>query len=242
MMEAVAHTMHAQTNAYRKRVTQAEIVITAWLEKSQKPYVAFSGGKDSSVMLALVRSIDPEIEAVYCDDQYKFKQTEELLAKTENLRMVANTTTHIEWFTSWEPGYKDDAVEYLGDNHPLWAHRLGYDGACVGIRAEENSYRKIALKSYGQLHYVESKKLWQCYPLAWWTVEDVWAYIHTNGTPYNSAYDVMEAQGITKKRQRIGPLANRRAITQGQAVILKKCFPDAYREFSHDHPEIARYL
>ena len=242
MIETIGYTLHASSGSHLHRIEQAKRVITEWLSHCDKPYVAFSGGKDSSVMLHLVRQIAPEIEAVYCDDQYAFAETTSLLNITANLRKIANTTAHTEWFTAWDDERPGSDIEYLGDNHPLWAHRLGYDGACIGLRAEENSYRKIALKKYGMLHYVNSKQLWQCYPLAWWTLDDIWAYIHVNEVPYNKAYDVMDHNGIPKYRQRIGPLANWRAVSQGQAMVLKKCFPDAYRVFAKEHPEIARFL
>ena len=68
MIETIGYTLHASSGSHLHGIEQAKRVITEWLSHCDKPYVAFSGGKDSSVMLHLVRQIAPEIEAVYCDD------------------------------------------------------------------------------------------------------------------------------------------------------------------------------
>lgn len=35
----------------------------------ERPYIAFSGGKDSLVVQHLVHQVDPEVPMVYCDDE-----------------------------------------------------------------------------------------------------------------------------------------------------------------------------
>lgn len=49
--------------------------IKQWYEHYYgKVYVAFSGGKDSTVLLHLVRSLYPDVKAVFCDTGLEFPE------------------------------------------------------------------------------------------------------------------------------------------------------------------------
>lgn len=50
-----------------------------------KVYVSISGGKDSVVLLHLVRSIYPDVPAVFVDTGLEFPENRELVKKTENV-------------------------------------------------------------------------------------------------------------------------------------------------------------
>ena len=48
-------------------------------------YVAFSGGKDSTVLLNLVRQIDPDVPAVFCNTGLEFPEIIKFVKQTENV-------------------------------------------------------------------------------------------------------------------------------------------------------------
>ena len=50
-----------------------------------KVYVSFSGGKDSTVLLHIVRSLYPEVEAVFCDTGLEFPEIREFVRTIENV-------------------------------------------------------------------------------------------------------------------------------------------------------------
>ncbi len=53
-----------------------------------KVYVAFSGGKDSTVLLHLVRKIFPEVEAVFSDTGLEFPEIREFVKTIDNVRWI----------------------------------------------------------------------------------------------------------------------------------------------------------
>lgn len=236
----LAHTM---TNPYKRRVESARRLCGEWLEKCDHPSVAFSAGKDSTVMLHIVRSIAPECAAHYSHPEYELDETRALIDTTVNLRQYAYKNAHADWFVAWNDGAAvPDGVEWFdGKSSAEWAIRAGIDGVAVGIRSEENAYRKIVVRKHGALFYVKSKQIWQCWPLYDWSIEDIWGYIMANNVPYNHAYDRMDAAGIPLHAQRIGPFANRKALKMGQLAVLRVVFPEQYQRFTADFPEASNY-
>jgi len=60
--------------------------ITQWYEKHHGDvYIAFSGGKDSTVLLDLVRSIYPKVPAVFCDTGLEYPEIRDFVKSIENV-------------------------------------------------------------------------------------------------------------------------------------------------------------
>lgn len=65
-------------------MTQARI--KAWYEHYDgNVYVSFSGGKDSTVLLHIVRSIYPSVDGVFCDTGLEFPEIREFVRTFENI-------------------------------------------------------------------------------------------------------------------------------------------------------------
>jgi len=75
-----------QKYALDAKIELSKIRIQEWYEYwDGMVYVAFSGGKDSTVLLHLVRSIYPEVPAVFCDTGLEYPEIKDFVRTVENV-------------------------------------------------------------------------------------------------------------------------------------------------------------
>lgn len=248
-IERAGYLAHARTPRYEGRVQSARALVAQMLACCERPWVAFSGGKDSTVVLHLVRSLAPDTPAHYGHEQWVLPETEALIAATPDVTQTALPDRHAEWFDVWQdPAEVPEGVTYIDPTQGLdewnYGHALlGADGMFLGLRAEENSDRRMFLLRRGPLFYCHRHGLWECNPLYNWTVHDVWAYIADRQVPYNAAYDRLGEMGVPLQYQRIGPLAQGRVLAfGGQMSKLKIGWPELFNRFAAVYPEALDYL
>jgi len=227
---------HARSKAFRFQVEQARRTIEKSLLEMKSPYIALSGGKDSTVIYSLVREFLPDIPAIWSDDEWFLPETLEYIQRLQqnglDVRQIRTNAWHAEWFQikgDWD-GIQD------------YARQHDFDGVFLGLRQEENNTRRVHLRTMGKLFLAKSDGFWHSNPIGDWSWKDVWAYILSNNIDYNKAYDKLEEMGIEPKFQRIGPLAVEGVLGYGQMVILKRGWLDLFNRFAAEHPEARAYV
>jgi phosphoadenosine phosphosulfate reductase len=63
---------------------EAKDLIKEALSHSNNPKIAFSGGKDSLVVMDLVRKIDPSVGGVFCNTRIEYLETPKYVRTFEN--------------------------------------------------------------------------------------------------------------------------------------------------------------
>lgn len=77
---------YMQSLDWQRKVLIAQARIVEWYKHwDGKVYVSFSGGKDSTVLLHLVRQMYPEVPAVYCDTGLEYPEVREHAFSTPNV-------------------------------------------------------------------------------------------------------------------------------------------------------------
>lgn len=227
---------YSLTRQHAKRVERARGIVRDAFERDASWYVSLSGGKDSTCVLALARKTQPGTPAVFSDDEWWLPETKEYMDRIRadgvDVRWIRTNAWHAEWF----------AVSGDYDGIPDYAAQSVLGGCFLGLRSDESAARRIHIRTMGTLFFSKKNSVWQCYPIAAWSVMDVWGFILSNGLDYNRAYDRMSEIGVPLERQRIGPLAVDKVLGYGQLAILKRGWPDLFNEFAARHPEARNYV
>lgn len=225
--------VHFQSGDFGNRLASALDVIGRALKAARKPYVAFSGGKDSVALLGLVEWLEPNVPVVWSDDELEFPELVEYMIDAQRVAGSQFTVTegyalHAGWFWPWRdrPYWREPLPGTLRIEMPVddWMNGAGYDLVFTGLRMEENRRRRDWLAQAGPLYRVNSGVGRRCCPLWDWSADDVWALIAGWRLPYCEAYDVYEQIGVPRKLQRVGPLPlSRRAhLADGWPATLER--------------------
>jgi 3'-phosphoadenosine 5'-phosphosulfate sulfotransferase (PAPS reductase)/FAD synthetase len=176
----------SQTDQHQRALQSAHATIERALQSATKPYIAFSGGKDSTVMTHLILQHEPNI-MVYHRDYGRALIPEPIhreilrnahLLGAKNLR-TATSTIYIKLARSAQDKRRKDVAEAT-----IKLAREGYDLVFIGLRKQESPRRARRLRTNKALSVIP-----ECHPLADWDWRDVWAYIITHNLPYLSLYD-----------------------------------------------------
>lgn len=182
------YLLHSKTSGYRELVSKTKSLIRNVLSSFKLPYVAFSGGKDSTVMLDLLIKERPEITVIHWDfgPYYIPRNIYNSLVKNAGNIGVKNLRIHTskKYHSQKRRAINVLGSDFLGKLVPSLA-KEGFDLAFIGLRAKESYKRRAKTKNYVvpfQSHMMN------CYPLRDWSYKDVWAYIVQNNVPYLSEF------------------------------------------------------
>ena len=109
-----------------------------YLAHKGQVYISFSGGKDSTVLLHLVRSIYPEVPAVYIDTGLEFPELRDHVKATENVTWLKPDKTFKQVIL--EEGYPvvskqvAKVMDQAQRGQPNGLHRLSFEGRYGFIR------------------------------------------------------------------------------------------------------------
>ena len=236
---------HTRQEPMIDAIDAAESIIRQALASARRPYIAFSGGKDSLVVEHLVSRIDDSVPLVYCDDEMLYPEHVSYMLDMkavfgDRLRVVTGGATHADWFVPWKttPRWREPDPDMQMEPFD-WMHvaisagkrkigsgqfaaRLGYDSAILGMRRAESLRRADILASSSGISRLNG--ITYINPIIEWTARDVWQYIQDHELPYCGVYDVMEAIGVGRHKSRVGPLP----LSQGDH--LWKGWPQMYIE------------
>lgn len=247
-LDRAAYHAYARQPTFRRRLERAEQLVTEALAQATRPYVAFSTGKDSTVVLDLVWRQDASIPAVYFDAHCAFPESEAVLE-----RLTREGRPLIRWdvgdfleILAEAGGPTADGVETYTMRKTVEiparqvAQAYQFDACFRGVRAAESNARRQRFRTYPPL-WRDAQGMLLCDPIWDWTTMDVWAYIVTRNLPYNALYDRMRVLGVPEHEQRVSYWAGETYRHHGRWSRLAQLHPQLYRRLGERFPEVLDY-
>jgi 3'-phosphoadenosine 5'-phosphosulfate sulfotransferase (PAPS reductase)/FAD synthetase len=177
---------------FQRKVEQAKQVIQEALTVAPAT-VSISWGTDSINLLHLAQQVQPDIPSFCIGDSLEDLQNNYSEVTQQYCDRFPTNYTRILYNEETDGGFYTQVAK-LSQAHPM---------TLIGVRAEENPKRKIAIQKYGLIHQYQSGKRagsWRAFPLAWWNWKDKWAYTVLHNLPYLKSYDHFASGHRSKSR------------------------------------------
>lgn len=156
---------------------QALVSLKSALKKSQRPLVAFSGGKDSLVVAHMAKKLG--VKDYVCETSFYF-QTQldsiKVVASEMKLQVAYKNSLSLDWLKKHKQVIFSTDSKIRGWSFAVrqqatvkkHARKINADCCIFGRRTEENCVRKVCYTTKSGL---------QCHPLKDWKTADVWQYL-----------------------------------------------------------------
>lgn len=236
----------SRNSKFLKKVKLSSEIIKQMLELCSCPYIAFSCGKDSSVLAHLVLEQKGIPLRFLSSGETRLVHNVDLVidyfkgkgAKVEEIcidRVFSDEWKNATWTEQRKAGNKD--LRFM--NSPE------YDCVFLGLRKEESRPRQISLNKYRTENYPryaykyiggQNKGIVRCCPLAEWTTIDIAAYLVSNDIPVLDWYNYSGIESRTTAR------LTGDAVRQNVLVYIKQKDPNAYNKLAARFPEFRLFI
>ncbi len=253
-IERAGYLAHLSSGAYQGRLRRAQATIAEGLRRCQRPYVAFSAGKDSSAMLWLVAEQCPTVSARILtggETRLLYPSLDSVMAwwrdRWPQMDLREILVDHV-FADGWEgASWLEQYLTFVGEWDKYLHASDDWDGVFIGLRADESNKRLVALRhyrlpdtSYAIWRYAESRggasagSIRVC-PLDAWTVQDVAALMAQHEMPLLETYQALGMEARTHMR------TGRTALRAGQLIELRQRDRAAYNRLIQRFPELAQW-
>ncbi|MDE5833847.1 MAG: phosphoadenosine phosphosulfate reductase family protein, partial [Desulfovibrio sp.] len=195
--EANRELLEALTNDARRVIKE---MYDEWAKRTDIIYIAFSGGKDSLVLLDLCHGVlPPDVPVIFSDTDMELPPTLAIWERVKRLyagRPFIKAKSRLSALESWRlfgpPARSLRWCCAVHKNAPALAAVKSFCGKTgakaatfVGVRAEE-SLSRASYEMVGE--GVKNPAQTNLMPLLNWTSHEIWLYILAKGLPINEAY------------------------------------------------------
>ena len=167
--------------------------------------VAFSGGKDSELVLYMTLSLCPDIDVVYNRTGVEYPETRKFIRELQALwgfHLIETQPVKSFWECADEYGLPQSSKRsrsrrgkrpkccywlkekpmYLAIKEHKWAAYF------TGTTAAESWTRMFVARDKGTCYEYKAWRVQKVHPILWWTEGEVWDYIDKMGIPANPIY------------------------------------------------------
>lgn len=214
------------------------------LKRFNKPIIACSFGKDSIVVLHLLKTHTDNFRVLWNNTLIEYPDTYEFarkIIKDWNLDCIEVKPQVTFWQIVEKYGFPIYSRNSVGNLQTatykccyelkkkptsIALKNIEHDIYFTGLTRFESRLREFSARLYGDLFYSKKWKHWKCHPILNWTQQNVWGYIKRFNVPYNPIYDKNEVEiegGI-----RTGCWPCTQAVKYGKIQHLRRYYPKLF--------------
>lgn len=232
-----------------EKIRMSRYRIISWYEYwDSEVYVSFSGGKDSTVLLHLVRSMFPDVEAVFCDTGLEYPEIREFVKKQENVTIIRPSRYRVpnKWLKLLNAPF--DVSSYCCDvmkKQPMKKYeKISGKKPFIGTLACESKLREQAWMRTG-CNAFEGKKP-KSTPISFWTENDILQYIKQNNIEISSVYgDIVETGKIIEQLTSVPEYKTTKCDRTGCMFCMfgihLESSPNRFERMKESHPKQYEY-
>lgn len=244
----------AHSPTIKARHDTATARVATWLDHpGPTGYVAWSGGRDSTVVAHMANQAHPGVPIVWFNSGLEFPDTAPYIDQIAhehhfNLHVIdatpdaltimrtAGTWNH-DTNTAWDVPDLHTALITVPARtardrygaHELW-----------GMRAEESQARQALLRP-GRGEFTRTDGTRTLAPIWSWTALDVDAYLARHQIREHPAYGLLRAAGASGKDLRVGLAVDGNNLAHGRVVWLRRIYPDLYAQIEQALPRVREW-
>lgn len=216
-------------------------------------YVAWSGGKDSTVVVDLARRALPNVPICLFDSGLEFPENMAYVSDLADrwalnlhvLKAIPDALTVMRLSGAWDhqappraagPSLHEALISIPASEAVA---RFGH-GELTGLRAQESGARQALLLSR-QGRYVRANTTRVYAPLWDWRDLDVNAYLAQHDIPENPVYARLRSVGAAGRDLRVGVAFDGNNLQYGRASWLRRGWPDLYAQIEAALPRVREW-
>lgn len=218
-----------------------------------KGYVAWSGGRDSTVVVHLANLVCPGIPVVWFDSGLEFPDTQPYIEKLSdewniNLYIIPSIPDALTILKNTGTWNHDSIVDNDVDNlhevlitiPSIKAHTLFGLGEVNGLRAEESVGRRMLLAKNKGNYTRKDGSIVYC-PIWAWSSSQVNSYLFSQAIPINPVYFKLAKVGAPERAQRVGLTVDGNNPDFGRYTYLRLAYPDLWTTLCDTLPRLKEW-